>query len=173
MGMYDIVYVDNKILNNNKDMLSCKECGKFPKSYQTKDFDRCMNDYYLSYNSNNKFKFVYLDPPDKDGKFWKKYTKKEADKLKKESVKKDNKFGTSIAEYHLSFGGRFLSKAYLPKNRNKRNMGEFPHQWIEFYSDCKDCDDSWINVYIKFIDGTSETLSNNPPNKPIFESSIF
>ena len=35
------------------------------------------------------------------------------------------------------------------------------------------CNDRWINVYVKFIDGIAETLSNNSPSKPIFESSIF
>ena len=159
MGLYDTIHIHSKVFENYKDIFSCPKCSKFDGgNYQTKDFDSAMNDYYLCYDENNNLKIYGLDPPEKENHFVP-YSPEELGEFEK--VKNDksdsNKLSVVFAEIRMIEGGYWKDEAFLPENRKKRNMGEYPHQWINFYTCCsttpkRSCD-GFIEIEVKFTDG--------------------
>mgnify|MGYP001578377401 CR=1 FL=1 len=145
MGLYDTIYVEDGILNKYNIKCSCEE--KLHNSFQTKDLNSCLEDYYLRHNCL-EIKLFKLDKPDE--KYWHEYTDEEI----KEHNQELNK--NSLKIFFLQKGDGYLTEdGWKVENRFQRDMGALPHQWLKMYDSCLVCK-KWIDVMIKFTNGVVE-----------------
>jgi hypothetical protein len=154
MGMFDEIHVEPRVIGEYK--IECPHCKETPLDavFQTKDMDCLMEHYYLKIGDRlDTAKLYYLDrPTDKSNPdLWYKYTDKEIEEHN------ENSNCMSILSQLKKGDGYWLKKAWWPSQRNHRDMGELPHQWIEMYAGCKRCHGD-ITVFCKFTDGHLEEV---------------
>lgn len=74
--------------------------------------------------------------------------------------------GRNLDSYYLGYVNPETDHMALYKkgeDGNLQEQGEYPHQWINFYSVCPDCEEGWVELKVKFTDGITtklERLSN-------------
>ena len=112
-----------------------------------------MQDYWLTVNNDGDIKLYELDSPN-DLKYWKEYTQEEIDQSIKTAADKGSWYEILVKK---PGDGYFTKEGYKPENRQHRDLGEFPHQWIEIYTGCLSCDSRTdIMLRLKFTDGIVE-----------------
>ena len=147
MGMYDTVIIDPQVFSKFKKPV-CQFCkNEFFEDWQTKSFECIMETYYLMPGSDGEVRLFLLDPP--DDKYIVEHTAKQMEKFIK-------KFGRP------PLGPKYKKKAFLPANRKKRFLGDWPHQECLIYGVCVNCaainKHSFIDIKIKFIDGKVDIM---------------
>jgi len=121
-----------------------------------------MYEYSLEYcdvDGKTEIKLFSLGEPAKDKEHFREYTDKEIEKHNKE---------TNFNFWKLKLGdGEYYPSAFLPRNREKKDIGELPHQWACIYSHCsnKRCN-KLFDIEIKFTDGLVKEMRI----KKIYES---
>lgn len=157
MGMFDYVEIDPKVIQKHLK-LECKNCKNTSFSgWQTKDFDSVMETYYLTLDQKGDTRLFLLDPP--DDKYFVPYTPEEIEEKNKNA---------RFPWWKVNPGdGQHKPEAYLVENRNKRFMGELPHQICNFYTNCENCKDyrkGWIELEVKFTDGVAVKIEQKERN---------
>jgi hypothetical protein len=150
MGLYDSIYISDYVLSEFG--IRCPNCQQIPRGlnleFQTKCLHSCMEHYYLK-GALMDTRLYRLDKPT-DKKFWHEYTKEEIEKYEKHI----KRFLPSLDQT-----GYWTEEAWWPENRVQREMGQFPHQWVNAYAYCS-CE-TWIEVDIKFTDGVVVQIKTN------------
>ena len=157
MGMFDDVIVDEKVRKYLETFID----GPLKEdiTFQTKDLECLMEQYYLAYDANNDMRLYFLDKPTDKEKFWHDYTDEEIyedqrkNALRKVKDEEEGKKHFWLPSWEKKKGeGRWMNEAWDPENRNKRHMGEMPHKHISMYSSYGEKDE-WLEFSLKFTDG--------------------
>jgi len=62
MGLFDEIYVDNKVLHDHQ--IQCSACGIQRQDFQTKSLDSALERYYLHYTDIGQIKLHFMDCKD-------------------------------------------------------------------------------------------------------------
>lgn len=122
-----------------------------------------MDSFYLTHNKDNNVSLLKLEEPDKE-RFWHEYTNEEIKQYNEKNKKETSGVLYPFFQRHVG-DGEWLQEAWLPENRAKTSVPDWPHQYVNAYVSCDKCEDekdshkNWIEYNFKFTDGVLQGVT--------------